>query len=178
MAFLTNKLKLDHNCPTAPQSSYALFLCSQSNFLFEACNFVHSPEQKKKKRQRRGVSKLAGVKDAPRNKIYHCWNHVSVFVAAISLACCCRRRFRQRVSAEDVGVEVLGPANLIVVFTAFELAFAERYFLRVFFPAYSNQISIIVWFTVPTTTLSLPSATRIQKSIRICVSRSDCMQFS
>ena len=60
------------------------------------------------------------------------------------LAYCSRRRFRQRVSAEDVGVVVLGPANLIVVFTAFELAFAELYYLFVFFPAYSNQISIIV----------------------------------
>ena len=55
-------------------------------------------------------------------------------VVAILLACCCRRRFRQRVSAEDVGVVVLGPANVIVVFTAFELAFAELYYLRLFFP--------------------------------------------
>ena len=47
-------------------------------------------------------------------------------------------------SAVHVGVIMLGPTDDVIGCAKLELAFAELFFLRVFFPAYSNQISIIV----------------------------------
>ena len=73
---------------------------------------------------------------------------MSAFAAATLLTGCRRRRYRQRVSAEDVGVVVPGPANLEVVVTLLKLTLASLDYLRVFYPECSNQHYCVN--TVPT----------------------------